>query len=192
MENVVVSVFSVESEAFQAFAEIRQAPWNVGFSVIEAALVKRENGRVVLLEGYDLDEKAGSDTALGAVIGGLIGLLGGPFGLILGVVAGGAIGSVAGEDDVVDSLSGIEVVADKLNDGDIAVMALVRESGTGFDAAFQKYDVSTTRYGASEIVAEVESAREIEKELSKEARKKLRADRKAERAARHEGGGETE
>ena len=187
MANVVVSVFAVESEAYQAFAELRQVPQCDKYTVAEAALVKIENGRIMLLDGYGIDEAATNDTATGAIVGSLIGILGGPFGVLLGAVAGGAIGSAVDADDVVDNVSAIEVVADKLNDGEIAVMALVNETDNGFDAAFQKFDVTITRYDGVEIMKEVERARELEKELSKEAREKLRAERRAERREAVEG-----
>ena len=182
MENVVVSVFAVESEAYQAFAELKQVPDNDKFSIFEAALVKNENGRITLLDGFGLEERATDDTAAGAVVGGLIGLLAGPFGLLLGAVAGGVIGSAVDAGDAIDDVSAIEVVADKLNEGEIAVLAFVKENDTDFDVVFQKYNVSVTRYEAAEIASEVEKARELEKELSKEARKKLRAERKEKRA----------
>ena len=182
MENVVLSVFAVESEAYQAFAELKQVPDTDKFSIIEAALIKNENGRVTLLDGFGLEERATDDTATGAVIGGLIGLLAGPFGLLLGAVAGGAIGSAVDAGDAMDDVSAIEIVAEKLNEGEIAVMAFVNETGTDFDAVFLKYNVTITRYEAAEIASEVAKARELEEELSKEARKKLREERKAKRA----------
>ena len=43
-DNVVLSLFSVESEAFQALTELRQHPSGEGYAVAEAALVKNENG----------------------------------------------------------------------------------------------------------------------------------------------------
>ncbi len=41
MENVVTAVFEVESEAYQAFTEIRQNSDGKGYTVAEAALIKR-------------------------------------------------------------------------------------------------------------------------------------------------------
>ena len=186
MENVVVSVFAVESEAYQAFAELKQVPDNDKFNIIEAGLLKNENGRVTLLDGFGFDEKASDDTATGAVVGGLIGLLAGPFGLLLGAAAGGAIGNAVDAGDAIDDISAIEIVAGKINDGEIAVVAYVKEFDKDFDVVFEKYNVSVTRYEAAEIAAEVEEARKLEEELAKEAREKLRAERKAERDARRE------
>ena len=186
MENVVVSVFAVESEAYQAFAELKQTPDTDRYNIIEAALLKNENGRVVLLDDCGFEEKATDDTAAGAVVGGLIGVLGGPFGVILGAVMGGAFGSTVDADDAIDDVSTLEVVAGLLKDGEIAIMTLVKEFDNDFDVVLQKFNASTTRYEAGEIAKEVERARELEKELAKEAREKLRAERKAERAAERE------
>ena len=186
MRNVVLSVFAVESEAYQAFAELRQAPSGDGYIVAEAALLKNEAGRVSAIDGFAIDGKTSDDTATGMVVGALVGILGGPFGVLLGAGIGALAGSAIDADDAVDTLSAIEVVANKLFEGEIAVVALVDENEPAFDAAFQKYETTIVRYDAADIADEVGRAREIQGAIADQAREELRAERKEKRAARHE------
>ena len=44
--NVVITIFEVESEAFQAFSELRNAPAAAGYAVPEAILIKNSGGNI--------------------------------------------------------------------------------------------------------------------------------------------------
>lgn len=186
MENVVLSIFGVESEAFQAFSELRGAPTGVNYVVAEAALLKNEKGRVSAVDAFAIDGKTEDDTAAGAVIGALVGVLGGPIGVILGAGIGALTGSAIDTDDALDTLSAVEVVADKLFEGETAIVALVREEEPAFDAAFQKYQTTIIRYDAADVAADVDRANEIQADMANQARAQLRAEHKEERAARRE------
>ena len=186
MENVVVSVFAVESEAFQAFSELRQAPSGEGYVVAEAALLKNEGGRISAVDGFAIDGKTVDDTANGMVIGSLVGIIGGPFGVLLGASFGALTGSMMDTADAQNTLSAVEIVANKLFEGEIAVVALVQEEEPAFDVAFQKYETTTIRYDAADIAEEVDRATELQIEMANEMRAKMRAERKEERIARRE------
>ena len=81
--NVVVTIFDIESEAFQAFNELSRATYGEGYDVYEAALVKVENGAVKMLDGFSF-APADADTSTGIIIGSLVGIIGGPLGVLLG------------------------------------------------------------------------------------------------------------
>ena len=186
MENVVLSVFAVESEAFQALSELRMAPIGEGYAVAEAALVKNSGGETSLLDGFNISGNTSDDTAAGIVIGSLVGILGGPLGVLLGAATGALVGSAADTDDAIDTMTAIEVLAGKLYEGEVAVIALVQEDEPAFDAAFQKYDATIVRYDAADIADEVERLKELEDVAAEDAVDKLRAERKEAREERHE------
>ena len=166
--NLVITIFKVESEAFQAFTELRGAPAGAGYSAPEAALIKKnEAGALDTLEMYG--DAPADNTAAGAVIGGLIGLLGGPVGVLLGAAIGGVAGQFKDAENIIDEASIIAVVASKIYEGEVAIAALVEEEEPAFDAAFGKYETTIIRYDAETIAAEVKQLKEHEAVAAEQA-----------------------
>ena len=182
--NVVVAVFEVESEAFQAFTELRTKITGAGYTAAEAALLRNKEGRIDMVDGYTLGPVAGDDTAMGIMIGSLVGILGGPIGVILGASIGGLAGSASGTDRAVDSVNAVAVVADKLYEGETAIVALVQEEEPAFDVVFSGYKTTIIRYDAADIAADVEELRKLEEQVSAEVADQMKAERKADRAER--------
>ena len=187
MENVVTAIFDVESEAYQAFAELRQQPFGEGYVLAEAALLKRDGDAIIMADSFDAAAITSDDTSAGIIIGSLVGILGGPLGVLLGAGAGALIGSRRDAVDTVNSLSLIEVAASKLFDGEVAIICLVQEEEPAFDAAFAKYEkVTVIRHFAVDVMEEVELAREVVADLANQAKQQMRADRKASRKEKRE------
>ena len=186
MENVVTVIFDVESEAYKAFTELRQAPFGKDFAVAEAALLKREGDVITMADAFDAADVTSDDTATGMLIGSIVGILGGPLGVLLGASTGALVGTLFDADDASDSLSALEVTAAKLFDGEIAIVALVQEEEPAFDVAFESYKTTIIRHYAVDVIDEVEAARDAEAVLANELREQLRAERKAEKAAKKE------
>ena len=186
MENVVTAIFEVESEAYKAFSELRRAPFGDGYTVAEASLLKREGDAIIVADAFDAAGITSDDTATGMIIGSLIGILGGPLGVLLGAGAGALIGSACDSSDAVDSASMLEVTSSKLYDGEVAIVALVQEDEPAFDAAFAGYDTTIVRHFATDVMDEVERAREATVQFENELRGQLHAEHKAERAEKRE------
>ena len=95
------------------------------FKVLNAAvLVKDEEGNVSVVDRRDIDPKKGR--LLGAITGGLIGLLAGPGGAILGALAGLGAGGAAGK--LIDegfSDKFLKNLQDYLQPGSAAIILLV-------------------------------------------------------------------
>ena len=81
MENLVVSVFNTESEAYQSFADLKAFRQTQTTKVAQIALVKNENGHIVEKERYDFEDSTTDATLEGGLLGAVIGLLGGPIGV---------------------------------------------------------------------------------------------------------------
>lgn len=176
--NVVTAIFNVESEAYQAFVNLRNKPFGENYIVAEAALIKREGDAIKVADSFDVGVTA-DDTATGMIIGSIAGILGGPMGVLLGASLGGLTGSMLDTDDAIDSISMLEVTSLKLYNDDSAIIALVQEDEPAFDAAFENYDVTIVRHFAADVLDEVDRARELEAELANEARQQLRSKKKA-------------
>lgn len=181
MENIVTTIFNVESEAYQAFTQIRQKPFGEGYVVAEASLIKCENDAITVVEAIDATAVTADDTAAGMLVGSIVGILGGPLGVLLGATVGAATGSTFDAADTLNSVSLLEATAAKLYEGDVAIVALVQEEEPAFDAAFKGFDTTIIRHFAVDVMDEVDYAREVELECANLAKQQMRAERKAER-----------
>ena len=179
-QNVVAVMFEVESEAYQALSELKTSGSAVSF-VSQAALVKKENGVIKMIDGFNVDPKAGDSTAKGGLIGACIGLLGGPFGVLLGGAIGMMVGSTRGAEDAIDKASLIEQIAGKMEDGDLALIGLAGEEEEKFlDEKLAKFKTWTIRYDAAVVAQEVEEARATQAELYRQARESLKKEKNEE------------
>ena len=183
--NLVLAIFKVESEAFQAFTELRSIPVGSGYSVSDAALLKKnEDGSLNTLEVIGEDPTGAAGT--GAIIGGLIGLLGGPIGVLVGAAIGGIAGGIKDAGAVIDEASVIAVIASKIYGDEVAIAALVEEEEPAFDAAFAKYEATIIRYDAESIAAEVKDLQENGTDKLEQMLRDVAAAGKEEPAAKEE------
>ncbi len=179
--NVVIAVFEVESEAHQAFNQLKRECAGKDYTVAEAALIKNESNTVDLIDGFGVTP-GDTGTTSGIVIGSLVGILGGPVGVILGATVGAWAGSVSDSNRALDSASLVAVVASKIYEGEIAIAALVSEEEPAFDAVFADYKAIIARYDAADIADDVDRLYDLGAELSNQVVQEVKADRKAERA----------
>ncbi|WP_054956243.1 DUF1269 domain-containing protein [Paenibacillus dakarensis] len=183
-ENVLIIYFNIESEGYQAFTEMRQHTFSQSNSIIieQASLIKRENGTIIAKDFYNNEKNMGEDVAIGSIIGGLIGILGGPLGVLLGMGVGAAIGSLPSLDDTEENSGLLQSVVSRLQEDDIAILAVVQEENEAqLDNYFAKFDTTIIRYDANVIEEEVEYADEVQKELARQARVQMKQKRSEER-----------
>ena len=177
-EHVVLANYKVESEAYQALSELKRDAANANYTVSQAMIVKRENGKLNVMDGFVSGITAGDDTRTGGLLGGLIGILGGPIGVLLGGSVGMLVGGAVDAGEMADDASLLEKAGDSIADGETAIILLAQEEyETALTAKLNDFDVSITRLDAAEVAAEVEHAKEVERQVAKETREKLRAER---------------
>lgn len=181
-QNIVVVVFEVESEAYQALTQLKQYPGDERSYVSAAVLVKKENGALHTLDGYDSGANTTDDMAVGGLVGALFGVLGGPIGVLLGGSYGMLIGSAFDADDALMNASMLEQIAGKLDDGDVAVVGLAFEEDEAIlDQKFAGFKTIIARFDAAVVAEEVEEAQKMADEMARQARKELRDEKKAAR-----------
>ena len=177
-ENLILVNYKVESEAYQALSELKRETSNANYTLSQAAIVKKENGALNIMDGFVNGATTGDDAWRGSLIGSLVGILGGPLGVLLGGSMGMLIGGAVDANDMAENASLLEKAGDSILDGETAIILLAQEEyETALTAKLNNFDVSITRFDAAEVAAEVEHAREIEKQMAKEAREKMRAER---------------
>lgn len=180
-ENLILANYKVESEAYQALSELRRETSNANYTISQAVIVKKENDKLAVMDGFVNGTTAGDDTWKGGLIGSLVGILGGPLGVLLGGSMGMLLGGAVDAGDLADSASLLEKAGDSVLNGETAIILLAQEDyETALTAKLNRFEVSITRFDAAEVAAEVEHAREIEKQMAKEAREKMREARNEE------------
>jgi uncharacterized membrane protein len=187
MYNIIAAIFDVESEGYQAMTTLSKTPIIEETSILQMALVKRENGAIKVCDSYDSGIHTTDDMLLGGLLGGLIGILGGPIGVLLMGSYGTLAGSLVDTGDALDSATVMERVAEKLVDGEVALVMLAEEINEDeIDSKLKGYKVTIARFDAAVVAEEVEQAAEAQKEMERQARKELRAAKKEERKDKRE------
>ena len=162
-ENIVIVNYKVESEAYQALSQLKRDTANSNYTISQAVIVKKVNG---------------DDAWTGSLVGSLIGILGGPIGILLGGSVGMMIGGAVDASDAAKNASLIEKAGDCITEGETAIILLAQEKyETALTAKLNNFDVSITRMDAAEVAAEVKHAQEVEHQMAKDAREKMRAEK---------------
>ena len=176
-ENIVIATYEVESEAYQALSEMKHETSNANYTISQAVVVKKENSQLNVRDGFDTGLET-DDTWSGGLIGSLIGILGGPLGILLGGSVGMMIGGAVDASDMANHISLLERAGECIAEGETAMLLLAQEEyETALTAKLNQFHVTITRMDAAEVAAEIEHANEVEKQLAKDARAKLRAER---------------
>lgn len=166
MADVLTVVFNIESEAYQAFSELKAFKQDNHTQIVQIALVKNENGKITIKDSVDFDDTSREYATIGGIVGGLIGILSGPIGVILGYGIGSLAGAASGSMTDATDNSLIEEVTTKLLDGDVAVIALVHEEDENIlNHVFAPYKTNIMRWDAVALAREVELAGQVQDEL---------------------------
>ena len=181
-QNIVVSLFKVESEAYQAMTQLKQYPGDEKSYVAAAALVKKENGTMHTLDAFDTGANTADDMAVGGLVGALFGILGGPIGILLCGSAGILVGSAFDADDSVMNVSMLEQIAGMMVENEVAIVGLAYEEDEAIlDQKLSGFNIIIARFDAAAVAEEVDEARMLEEEMARQARKELRDEKKAAR-----------
>ena len=162
-ENVLVVNFKRDSQAYQAFSELKEAFVDNNYFISQAAIVKKEDGEIVVKDQVERLEKSVDDTLKGGLIGGLVGLLAGPVGALVGGGVGALIGEAKDTDDSWKDFAVMDRVSECVAEGETVLLLLADEKG---DAALTEklnsYDANVARFTTAEVVKEMERAEKAE------------------------------
>lgn len=177
-ENLILANYKVESEAYQALSELKRDVSNDNYLIYQGVIVKKENGKLNIMDGFVNSAATSEDTVTCGLIGSLVGVLGGPLGILLGGSMGMLLGGAVDAGDIADEASLLEKAGDCILDGETAILLLAQEEyETALTAKMNHFDVTITRLDAAEVAAEVEHAREVERQVTRDARAKLREEK---------------
>jgi uncharacterized membrane protein len=181
MENVLAITFPEDANAYEGLTKLKELDGQDRVALAGAAVVVRnEDGGIVVKDqagdiGYE-------GTAAGGILGLLIGVIGGPFGVLVGGATGLMIGSLFDLDDADDTESVLTEMSRSVRVAHTALLAQVSEqSPEVVDAAIAALDGRVVRRPLVEVEGEIAAAEEAQSAAKHEAREKLREQRREER-----------
>ena len=167
-QNIIVVLFNISSEAYQAFSELKAYSQTIDALVAQAVLIKKENGLIIPAESTDFTANTVEGAWTGSLIGSLVGILGGPIGVLLGGATGALIGSDAGTAQTLGEELLLEITAKKLDNGSTAIIILAQESDEAvLDAFFHRFKTVILRQDAAVAQQDVLAAIEAQEEVAR-------------------------
>ena len=181
--NVIAVSFEDDANAYNALTALKELDSQERVGVQEGVVVERtDDGHVV--EKDRIESMFPAATAGGGLIGLLIGIIGGPLGMLIGGTTGLLYGSLFDLTDADETDSALAGVSGAVKIGHTAVLAVVSESNPEVvDAAMSRLGGTVARRPVAEVEAEIAAAEEAERKAKHEARKQLIDTRRAQSKA---------
>jgi uncharacterized membrane protein len=172
--NVIAVTFEEEANAFEAFSRLKELDSRRDIDVHGAAVVAREDdGKLVEKDEYGEDNY--DATAGGGLVGLLVGVLGGPIGVLVGGATGLLVGSLFDEDDDDETDSALAELSKTIRVGPPALLADVSEPvPEAIDAVMAHLNGTVLRRSFLDVETEVAAADDAQREAKKKARRELR------------------
>jgi uncharacterized membrane protein len=175
--NVLVVTFgddpANDKNAYQALTDLKQLDSQGQTKIAGAAVVTRDvDGHLDVKS--ELGDNSYQGTATGGMIGLLVGIIGGPLGVLLGGSYGLLVGSLFDIDDVETTESDLADISKQVRPTRTALLAQVTEqSPEVIDTAMAKLGGEVMRRSVADVEEEVAAAQEAERKAKREARKEL-------------------
>jgi uncharacterized membrane protein len=182
--SVIAVSFEDERGAYKALTLLGEIDSQHRADVREAVVVVRgEDGQIDVKDQIASDSLPG--TAGGGLLGLLLGVIGGPIGMLVGGTYGLFVGSLFDVYDAGETETALGAIAETVKPGHPALLAVVDERSTDvLDAAMTDLGGTVQRRPVVEVEAEIAAAEDAERKAKHEARKELnRARREHDKAA---------
>jgi uncharacterized membrane protein len=172
MSKFVVVILPNETSAYEGVRAFKSLHAENSLTVYSMAVVAKDNDGKILVR--ETDEIGAPNFALGALLGGLIGVFGGPVGIIAGVAGGALIGSMGDLFNLGLSAGFVEKVSTELAPGKTAVIAEIEEAWqTPLDTRMEELGGVVLRNWRSDfedeqIALEITAARDSYEHLKEE------------------------
>jgi uncharacterized membrane protein len=179
MQNVLAVQFSEDSRAYEALSALKELDGQEQIRLSGAAVVVRgKDGQITIKD--EVADRGYSGTATGGIIGLLVGILGGPFGVLIGGATGLLVGSLFDMDDAEETESALSDISRSVRPDHPALLAEVSEQSPDvLDAAMGRLEGTILRRSLDDVEAEMAAAEEAQKAAKREARKRLREERRS-------------
>jgi uncharacterized membrane protein len=171
--SVITVSFEDDDKAHDALMLLKQLDSQHQVGMDEAVLILREaDGRVV-----EMDRVASApmpNTVGGGLVGLLLGIIGGPLGILIGGTTGSLVGTLLDFQDEDKTESALTVLSSAARPGHTALLAVVREQNRDVvDAAMGGLSGTVLRRPVHDVEAEIAFAEQAERAAKREARREL-------------------
>ena len=176
-DNVLVVTFGENPEndknAYQALTDLRQLDSQGQIEIADAGVATRDlDGRVEIKS--EVGNMPYEGTASGGLIGLLVGIIGGPLGVLIGGSTGLVVGSLFDIDDATTTESVLADISKQVKPTRTAVLAQVTEqSPEVIDTAMARLGGEVLRRPVVEVEEEIAAAEKAQRKAKHEARKEL-------------------
>jgi uncharacterized membrane protein len=171
--NVIAVSFEDDQNAYKALTALSELDSQHRTRVAEAVVVVRgEDGQLAVKDR--VEPASMPATAGGGLTGLLIGVLGGPLGMLVGGTYGLFVGSLFDLADVEEAESALAAISSSVRLGHSALLAVVDEqSPEVIEAAMADLGGTVVRRSVADVEAEIAAAESAERKAKREARKEL-------------------
>lgn len=171
--NVIAVSFDPDNNAYEALTKLKELDGQGRLGVEAAVVVVRDdNGQIVVKDRVGSFEYAGA--AGGGTLGLLLGIIGGPLGVLIGGTYGLLVGSLFDLDEVDRTESVLSEISASVRPGHSALLAEVSEQSTEVvDTAMAQVGGTVLRRPVADVEAEIAAAEKAQREAKREATKEL-------------------
>ena len=163
-ENIIIVSCKASDEATRALKALQQKPEGKGFKISHGAMVKVDNGKFSLEDGFIADSVEGENAWTGGLIGALLGLVAGPLGALIGGGAGALLGGSVDKEALKGATVLLKKASECLVDGETALLLIAEETDEStLEEKLKDCQASIVRMDAKEIAAEIEQAEKKQK-----------------------------
>jgi uncharacterized membrane protein len=179
MESVLAVNFDDDTKAYAALTSLKELDEQGQLKLSGAAVVLRnEDGQIETKE--EIGDTGFAGTATGGIVGLIVGVLGGPLGILIGGYTGLLVGSLFDMDESDHTESALSDIARSVRPGRPALIAAATEqSPEVLDAAMTTLGGTVVRRSLDVVLSEIAAAEDAQRAAEREARKKLHAEREA-------------
>lgn len=173
-KRVIIMHFEVESQAYQAFSEIKKLYAEKQIKGEQMAVVTHVNDGVHQFKIDDfLDFTGNNHTAKSSMIGMLVGILGGPLGILLGWFAGSIFGASQDAKEIQGAQTVFEHVTKQIGEGETGLILIAEEDDNRplNQLIMNELGGEITRLNFDDVEKEITDAKDVEKETKDSAEK---------------------
>ena len=173
-KRVIILNFQVESQAYQAFSEIKKLHAVRSIKGEQMAVVSHDpNGTHQFKIEDFIDFTGNNKSSTGGLIGMLVGVLGGPLGILLGWFAGGMIGATQDAKEIKDAQTVFDFVGNKIGEEATGLILIADEEDNRplNQLVMMELGGEITRLDYEDVEKDVHDAKEAEKQAKEAAQK---------------------
>ena len=172
-DSVIAVTFAEESNAYEALTQLKELDSQDQLHLAAAAVVTREEDGHVETKDEVADPSYVGTVGVG-FLGLLVGIVGGPLGVLIGGATGVLIGSLFDVDDADETESALSDISRSVQVGRTSLLAEVTEQSTDVvDTAMKRLGGQVLRRSKEDVEAEVAATEKAQREAKREARRQL-------------------